>query len=55
MYFDQSGRFDLNVLPDPPGLIRSEDRTRSIQLTVQKHQLGGVVENSPIFSNEHSL
>ena len=33
---DQSGRFDLNVLPDPPGLIRSEDRTRSIQLTVQE-------------------
>ena len=33
---DQSGRFDLNALPDPPGLIRSEDRTRSIQLTVQE-------------------
>ena len=33
---DQSGRFDLNALPVPPVLIRSEDRTRSVQLTVQE-------------------
>tara|TARA_Y100001933_G_C18985899_1_gene558499 strand:+ start:661 stop:1902 length:1242 start_codon:yes stop_codon:yes gene_type:complete len=33
---DQSGRFDLNALPEPPELIRSEDRTRSVQLTVKE-------------------
>ena len=26
----------INSLPDPPALIRSEDRTRSVQLTVQE-------------------
>ena len=33
---DQSGRFDLNMLPEPPLLIRTEERTRSVQLTVQE-------------------
>ena len=36
LLLDQSGRFDLNDLPEPPALIRSEDRTRSVQLTVQE-------------------
>ena len=36
LLLDQSGLFDLNSLPDPPLLIRSEDRTRSVQLTVQE-------------------
>ena len=36
LLLDQSGRFDLNVLPEPPALIRSEERTRSVQLTVQE-------------------
>ena len=36
LLLDQSGRFDLNALPEPPELIRSEDRTRSVQLTVQE-------------------
>ena len=36
LLLDQSGRLDLNILPEPPSLIRSEDRTRSVQLTVQE-------------------
>ena len=36
LLLDQSGRFDLNELPEAPALIRSEDRTRSVQLTVQE-------------------
>ena len=36
LLLDQSGRFDLKALPEPPALIRSEDRTRSVQLTVQE-------------------
>ena len=36
LLLDQSGRFDLAALPEPPALIRSEDRTRSVQLTVQE-------------------
>ena len=36
LLLDQSGLFDLSALPDPPALIRSEDRTRSVQLTVQE-------------------
>tara|TARA_Y100001933_G_C18980421_1_gene556438 strand:+ start:669 stop:1976 length:1308 start_codon:yes stop_codon:yes gene_type:complete len=36
LLLDQEGRFDLATLPDPPELIRSEDRTRSVQLTVQE-------------------
>ncbi len=36
LLLDQSGRFELNTLPDPPVLVRSEDRTRSVQLTVQE-------------------
>ena len=36
LLLDQSGRFELNALPEPPELIRSEDRTRSVQLTVQE-------------------
>ena len=36
LLLDQSGRFDLSSLPIPPSLIRSEDRTRSVQLTVQE-------------------
>ena len=36
LLLDQSGKFDLNSLPEPPVLIRSEDRTRSVQLTVQE-------------------
>ena len=33
---DQSGRFELDELPEPPELIRSEERTRSVHLTVQE-------------------
>ena len=36
LLLDHSGRFDLNTLPEPPSLIRSEDRTRSVQLSVQE-------------------
>ncbi len=36
LLLDQSGRFDLSNLPQPPLLIRSEQRTRSVQLTVQE-------------------
>ena len=36
LLLDQSGRFDLNALPEPPELIRLEDRTRSVQLTVKE-------------------
>ena len=36
LLLDQQGFFSLNELPDPPALIRSEDRTRSVQLTVQE-------------------
>lgn len=36
LLLDQSGQFDLNALPQPPALIRSEDRTRSVQMTVQE-------------------
>ena len=36
LLLDQSGQFDLNKLPEPPALIRSENRTRSVQLTVQE-------------------
>ena len=36
LLLDQSGRFDLDALPEPPILIRSEERTRSVQLTVQE-------------------
>jgi len=36
LLLDQSGRFDLDALPEAPALIRSEDRTRSIQLSVQE-------------------
>ena len=36
LLLDQSGQFDLNTLPEPPVLIQSEDRTRSVQLTVQE-------------------
>ena len=36
LLLDQAGRFDLNSVPEPPALIRSEERTRSVQLTVQE-------------------
>ncbi len=36
LLLDQEGRFDRSALPEPPELIRSEDRTRSVQLTVQE-------------------
>ena len=36
LLLDQGGRFDLTSLPEAPALIRSEDRTRSVQLTVQE-------------------
>ena len=36
LLLDQSGSFELNKLPEPPTIIRSEDRTRSVQLTVQE-------------------
>ena len=38
LLLDQAGQFDFDELPEPPALIRSEDRTRSVQLTVQKHR-----------------
>ena len=36
LLLDQSGQFDLNDLPQAPVLIRSEERTRSVQMTVQE-------------------
>ena len=36
LLLDQSGRFEMNALPEPPALIRSEERTRSVRLTVQE-------------------
>ena len=36
LLLDQSGQFDIASLPEPSELIRSEDRTRSVQLTVQE-------------------
>ena len=36
LLLDQQGRFDLSSLPEAPDLIRNEDRTRSVQLTVQE-------------------
>ena len=36
LLLDQSGQFTLDNLPEPPALIRSEHRTRSVQLTVQE-------------------
>ena len=36
LLLDQSGRFDMNSLPEAPALIRLDDRTRSVQLTVQE-------------------
>ena len=36
LLLDQEGRFDRSALPEPPELILSEDRTRSVQLTVQE-------------------
>ncbi len=36
LLLDQSGRLDMTALPVPPVSIRSEDRTRSVQLTVQE-------------------
>lgn len=36
LLLDQSGNFNLGRLPSPPALIQDEDRTRSVQLTVQE-------------------
>jgi HlyD family secretion protein len=36
LLLDQFGSFELNALPEPPAIIRSEGRTRSVQLTVQE-------------------
>lgn len=36
LLLDQSGGFNLGTLPQPPALIQDEDRTRSVQLTVQE-------------------
>jgi len=36
LLLDQSGGFNLAFLPPPPALIAIEDRTRSVQLTVQE-------------------
>lgn len=36
LLLDQSGLLDVNALPDPPASIQDDDRTRSIQLTVQE-------------------
>jgi len=36
LLLDQSGGFNLGTLPQPPVLIQDEDRTRSVQLTVQE-------------------
>jgi hemolysin D len=33
---DGSGRFDINSLPDPPPAIATEEKTRSVRLTVQQ-------------------
>ena len=35
-YWINQDFFDLSTLPEPPESIRSEDRTRSVQLTVQE-------------------
>ena len=46
LLLDHSGRFDLNTLPEPPSLIRSEDRTRSVQLSVQETSARSAIANT---------
>jgi len=36
LLLDRNGRFSAAALPEPPLLVRDEDKTRSIQLTVQQ-------------------
>ena len=36
LLLDQSGSFNLGTLPPPPSIIQDQDRTRSVQLTVQE-------------------
>ena len=55
LLLDQSGRFELNDLPDPPALIRSEDRTRSVQLSVQETSSRLAVLNTRLSSQQRTL
>ena len=36
LLLDQSGAYKITSLPEPPALIKDEERTRSVQLTVQE-------------------
>lgn len=36
LLLDQSGTYDITSLPEPPTIIRNDDRVRSVQLTVQE-------------------
>ena len=55
LLLDQSGRFDLNSLPEPPALIRSEDRTRSVRLTVQETSARMALLRTRLASQERTL
>ena len=55
LLLDQAGRFELNALPEPPALIRSEDRTRSVQLTVQETSSRLGVLNTRLASQQRTL
>ena len=55
LLLDQMGEFDLNSLPDPPTLIRSEDRTRSVQLTVQETSARLAVLRTRFSSQQRTL
>ena len=55
LLLDQAGRFELNTLPEPPSSIRSEDRTRSVQLTVQETSARLGVLNTRLASQKRTL
>lgn len=55
LLLDQLGEFDLNALPEPPSLIRSEERTRSVQLTVQETSARLALLRTRLVSQKRSL
>ena len=55
LLLDHSGRFDLNTLPEPPSLIRSEDRTRSVQLSVQETSARSALLRTRLASQQRTL
>ena len=55
LLLDQEGQFDLSALPDAPSLIRSEDRTRSVQLTVQETSARLALFRTRLVSQQRTL